>query len=95
MLTTTRALLARLLPQDAFVCLDHENAFLTGPTRVISARTYLRLRFLDAPSLRAALRGIVTEEEIAGLLARRDSVLAFFDQLVAERGYDKVVLDRA
>ncbi|GIL87827.1 hypothetical protein Vretimale_13138 [Volvox reticuliferus] len=79
--------------QDAFVCLDHENAFLTGPTRRISARTYLRLRFLDAPSLRSALHGIVTDEEIAALLSRRDAMLSFFDGLVAEQGYENVVLE--
>ncbi|GLI63649.1 hypothetical protein VaNZ11_006647 [Volvox africanus] len=79
--------------QDAFVCLDHENAFLTGPTRRISARTYLRLRFLDAPSLRTALHGIITDEEIAALLSRRDAVLSFFDDLVAEQGYENVVLE--
>ncbi|GLC39016.1 hypothetical protein PLESTB_001771000 [Pleodorina starrii] len=79
--------------QDAFVCLDHENAFLTGPTRRISARTYLRLRFLDAPTLRAALHGIVTDEEIAALLSRRDAVLSFFDSLVTEQGYNNVVLE--
>ncbi|KAG2482261.1 hypothetical protein HYH03_018804 [Edaphochlamys debaryana] len=78
---------------DAFVSLDHENAFITGPTHRISARTYLRLRFLDAPSLRACMRGILSDEEVAALLARRDAVLAFFDSLVAEKGYDKVVLE--
>ncbi|PNH08746.1 hypothetical protein TSOC_004669, partial [Tetrabaena socialis] len=57
-----------------------------GPTRRISARTYLRLRFLDAPSLRAALHDSVTEEEVAALLQRRDAILAFFDGLVAEKG---------
>lgn len=29
---------------EAFVCLDHQNAFSTGPTRHISAKTYMRLR---------------------------------------------------
>ena len=29
---------------DAFVDLKHENAFGTGPTCRLSARTYLRLR---------------------------------------------------
>ncbi|KAG2454586.1 hypothetical protein HYH02_000427 [Chlamydomonas schloesseri] len=78
---------------DAFVCLDHENAFMTGPTRHISARTYLRLRFLDAPTLQAAMGGILMPEEVAALLSRRDSVLAFFDSLVAEKGYGSVVLE--
>ncbi|GFR51218.1 hypothetical protein Agub_g13592 [Astrephomene gubernaculifera] len=77
----------------AFVSLEHENAFLTGPTRQISARTYLRLRFLDAPSLRAALGDTVSEEEVGALLARRDAILAFFDGLVAEKGYENVVLE--
>ena len=30
--------------REAFVSLEHENAFGTGPTRSISAKTYMRLR---------------------------------------------------
>lgn len=30
--------------KDAFVSLDHENAFRTGPVRVVSAKTYLKVR---------------------------------------------------
>ncbi len=66
---------------------------VAGPTRHISARTYLRLRFLDAPTLQAAMGGILMPEEVAALLSRRDCVLAFFDSLVAEKGYGSVVLE--
>lgn len=65
----------------------------TGPTRHISARTYLRLRFLDAPTLQSAMGGILTPEEVAALLSRRDSMLAFFDGLVADKGYGSIVLE--
>ena len=34
--------------KEAFVSMDHENAFRTGPVRTVSAKTYLRLRFFDA-----------------------------------------------
>ncbi len=48
---------------------------------------------MDAPSLKTAFNGIITDEEVAALLSRRDAVLAFFDGLVAEQGYDNVVLE--
>ena len=39
--------------KEAVVSLEHENAFGTGPVRVISASTYLRLRLLDAHTVSA------------------------------------------
>lgn len=78
---------------DAFVCLDHNNAFLTGPTRTISAKTYMRLRFLDRSMASSALGDFITEEELSALLDRKDAILRYFDRLVEKKGYAKVVLE--
>ena len=78
---------------EAFVCLEHENAFGTGPTRTISARTYMRLRFLDEPTVTAALGGLITPAEVAALLRRKDQVLRYFDALVQKKGYAAVVME--
>lgn len=79
--------------KDAFVSLDHENAFRTGPVRAVSARTYLKLRFLDARAIAAAFSGVLSPGEMRQLLQRRNSVLEYLDRLVATEGYGRVVLD--
>ena len=57
---------------DAFVSMEHENAFQTGPVRSVAARTYLRLRFLDAAAIANKFSGVLTEREMRALLARRN-----------------------
>ena len=42
--------------KEAVVSMEHENAFCSGPTRCISAATYLRLRFLDAHTISEEVR---------------------------------------
>jgi len=78
---------------DAYVCMDHENAFGTGATKKISARTYLRLRFLDRATLSASLHNLITDDELSALLRRRDDMLVYFDKLVESKGYSNVVLE--
>jgi hypothetical protein len=68
---------------DAYVCLDHDNAFGTGPTRHISAKTYLSLRYLAGSVLHVA--GVVNNlaaSELREMLMRQENVVKFFDQLV-------------
>lgn len=77
----------------AFVCLEHDNAFCTGPTKHISSRTYLRLRFLDQKTLEQAVGEFLSVQEIKELLERRDHMLAFYDSLVQQYGYDAVVFE--
>lgn len=72
--------------------MDHENAFQTGPTKVVSASTYLRLRFMDRASLEP-LRDALSEEEISDLLRRRDYILSYFDRLVQQQGYENTIID--
>lgn len=78
---------------EAFVCVNHENAFGTGPTTCISARTYMRLRFLDYSTVAAAIGAFVSEDETQQLLRRKDCILAYFDSLVQQRGYHNVVME--
>jgi hypothetical protein len=79
--------------KEAFVTLDHENAFRTGPTRVVSARTYLRLRFLDARAIAARFAGTLSTGEMRALLTRRNAVLEQLDSLVEAFGYDSTVVE--
>ncbi len=74
--------------KEAFVTLDHENAFRTGPVRCVSSRTYLRLRFLDARAIAARFAGTLSTGEMRALLTRRNAVLERLDALVEAQGYD-------
>eukprot|EP00955_Chlamydomonas_euryale_P109600 365942-Chlamydomonas_euryale.AAC.61 len=78
---------------DAFVSLEHENAFGTGPCLVVSARTYMRLRFLTRKDICNALDSYISSAEIDALMHRRDQVLDYFDTLVAKKGYSAVVIE--
>ena len=56
--------------------MDHENAFQTGAVRCVSAHTYCRLRFLDRAMLEGKFKGFLSDEEISGMMRRRDEVRA-------------------
>ncbi len=77
--------------KEAFVTLDHENAFRTGPVRCVSARTYLRLRFLDARAIAARFAGTLSTGEMRALLTRRNAVLERLDALVEIQGFGSTV----
>jgi len=79
--------------REACVRMDHENAFLTGPTRRVSARTYLHLRYLTYDILEAKLSPYLNLSEICELNRRKDAILDYFDGLVFFNGYDSVVMD--
>ena len=77
---------------EAFVSMEHENAFQTGPTVVVKSTTYLRLRFLDAAVVKREFGYFLSDDEQKLLLQRRDTILEYLDNLVEERGYDEVVI---
>ena len=79
--------------KEAFVTLDHENAFRTGPVRCVSSRTYLRLRFLDARAIAARFAGTLSTGEMRALLTRRNGVLERLDALVECQGYETTVVE--
>jgi len=60
--------------------------------RQVEARTLDRLRALTYDEVRAHIGAWVSESEIKCLLARRDSLLRHFEQLVTERGPKAVIL---
>ena len=79
--------------KEAFVTLDHENAFRTGAVRCVSSRTYLRLRFLDARAIAARFAGTLSTGEMRALLTRRNGVLERLDALVDSQGYENTVIE--
>jgi len=52
-----------------------------------------RLRELDKALLRKRLKPYVSDQEMDGLLARRDKIVAFFDQEIARKGEAAVLFD--
>ena len=81
--------------------IDHTRAFKVlaepgNPKNLGShcARSLLEsLRRLDAPTLAAATTELLSEAQLKGLLARRDFIVRFFEDLVRERGESEVVYD--
>ncbi len=49
------------------------------------------LRKLDQQGLTARTKGVLTKDEVLGVMARRDKIVKIFDQLIAQKG-EKVVL---
>jgi hypothetical protein len=52
------------------------------------------LRALDKPALRAAMKDLLSEGQIDGLLARRDLIVARYEQSIAASGEDRVLYRR-
>lgn len=77
---------------EAFVSMEHENAFQTGPTVCVKSSTYLRLRFLDAAAIEREFSYFLSADERKMLLERVETILAYLDDLVEKRGYDDVVI---
>lgn len=61
----------------------------------IDRRIYDGLRRLNEESLTERLRDVLRSNEISGLLARRDRILAYFDAQIAQRGAQAVICDKA
>ncbi|MCI0410219.1 MAG: hypothetical protein L0191_16955 [Acidobacteria bacterium] len=78
-------------PGQNLILIDHSRAFI--PEKKLSKslpvqfdrNLVARMRALDRPQLARALRGM-SAEQIQGLLARRDLLLAHLDQLIKEKG---------
>ena len=80
--------------------IDHTRAFRLYTTLqeqknlVLCDRQLLaRLRTLDAGTL-SSLKPYVTDGEIKGMLGRRDKIVKFFDDQVAQKGEAAVLYDR-
>ena len=51
------------------------------------------LRTLDKPTLEERMDGVLNTNQIDGLLARRDKIVAYYDRLIAARGEASVLYD--
>ena len=58
-------------------------------------RIYNALRELDEETLKRELGPYLRKNEIKGLLARRDKIVKFFDQKIAEKGEGAVICDKS
>ncbi|CAM6101065.1 unnamed protein product [Calypogeia fissa] len=79
--------------KEAVVRMDHENAFKTGAVMCVSARTYLRLRFLERDDVASTFEGLLSAREVNEMMLRRDAILSYLDNLVKERGYHQTVIE--
>jgi hypothetical protein len=83
-------------PSWAIVLIDHTRAFLDPETLPelpdrFDRRLVERLRQLSRPELQTRLKGLLTEAQVDGVLARRDALLARVEKLVAEKGEQAVL----
>ena len=58
-------------------------------------RTLAALRRLDRRTLEKAMEGLLDDRQIAGLLARRDTIVRFYDAAIAARGDSAVLYELA
>jgi hypothetical protein len=81
--------------------IDHTRSFrrrttLTHPENLTGCDRSLlaRMRELNRDSLKERLGRWVHDQEIAGLLARRDKIVAILDDAVKQNGENAVLFDR-
>jgi hypothetical protein len=80
--------------------IDHTRCFrlrtdLAAPKNLVRCDRKLlaRMRELTKESLKTELGDLLRGNEIDGLLARRDKIVAFFDAKIARDGEDRVLFD--
>ena len=61
----------------------------------IDRRVYEGLQDLDQETLKRVMDGLLTRPQIAGLLARRDIIVEYFDGEIAKKGEAAVICDLA
>ena len=65
--------------------------FNSKPVRVIRQRTFAALKALDFAKLKVTIGPFLNDGELRGILARRDGIVAFFEQRAAELGRANVI----
>jgi hypothetical protein len=78
------------------VLIDHTRAFSDAQVALelpdcFDRRMLTTLRQLGLPVLQARLKGLLDEQQLKGLLRRRDSLVTHAEQLIRERGESAVV----
>jgi hypothetical protein len=79
--------------------IDHTRAFkvfkqLRRPKDLgdtCEAGLLAHLRALEKPALQEAMKDLLSESQIDGLLARRDRIVAFYEKRIAEKGAQQVL----
>lgn len=81
--------------------IDHTRAFkifkdLRSPKSLgtrCERRLLAALRQLDLPTVKAAMKGILTAAQVEGVLGRRDAIVRYYDARIADVGEDAVLYD--
>jgi hypothetical protein len=80
--------------------IDFSRAFrlyttLENPKNLVKCDGQLlqKLRQLDAAELKQQTKKLLTNMEIEGVMARRDKIVAFFEELIAKKGEAEVLYD--
>jgi hypothetical protein len=78
-------------PDWEIVLIDHSRGFsgvedIEDPPMQFDRRQIEKIRGLSKVGLQARLEGILVKKDIENILKRRDRLLAFVEQLVAEKG---------
>jgi hypothetical protein len=72
----------------------NQQGALGGPPLVVRQSTLEALRALNPQVLRREVGEFVSNDEIRGILERRDGIVGYFEGLMAERGADRVVVNQ-
>ena len=59
----------------------------------LDRRVYTALRGLDEQTLKAQLGDVLRENEISGLLGRRDRIVKYFEEQISQKGEQSVICD--
>jgi hypothetical protein len=70
-----------------------DASYNPGPIEVVRESTYRSLQRLDHAALEGRFGEFVTDDEIRGLLRRRDDIVEHFRDLARKRGRDKVIIN--
>ena len=83
---------ASLRPGADVSMLRYSAAGNSAPITTVRVSTLARLRALDSRKLERAIGPFTSREEIAGILARRDEIVSFFDRLRGQYGDASVLI---
>ncbi|MDX2149846.1 MAG: hypothetical protein SFV54_03860 [Bryobacteraceae bacterium] len=98
---TDRNLQNLLITEDWRIwMIDHTRCFrlrtdLNAPKNLVKCERSLlaKLRALDKKTLEGSLKGLLRDNEIRGLLARRDRIVEYFDAKIKAEGEENVLYD--
>lgn len=75
-----------------YLTLEHDNAFRTGEVKRIRRRTFEALERLSFDWMKQQVGEFLSDDEIRGVLGRRDGILHTFRQRAEREGWENVVV---